>query len=185
MNRLLAVSPEDQCAVVQPGMVNLHLQSRLAPLGFFYAPDPSSQLVSTIGGNLGHNAGGAHCLKYGVTANHLLAAQVVTPEGEIVRVGARGTEHAGYDLLGLWAGGEGTLGIVTEVTVRIVPLPEATATALVIFDSLEEASSAVAQIIAQGIIPAALEMMDPAADRGGGEDLPGGVPAGCGGGAAD
>lgn len=160
MNRLLAVSPQDQWAVVQPGMVNLDLQKRLQPLGFFYAPDPSSQLVSTIGGNLGHNAGGAHCLKYGVTANHLLAVEVVTPEGEIVRVGGQGGDPLGYDLTALYAGSEGTLGIITEITVRILPLPEATSTALTIFDSLEAASSAVAQIIARGLIPAALEMID-------------------------
>ncbi len=160
MNRLLAVSPEDQYAVVQPGMINLDLQKHLEPLGFFYAPDPSSQLVSTIGGNLGHNAGGAHCLKYGVTANHLLAVEVVTPEGEVVRVGGRGGDLPGYDLLALYAGSEGTLGIVTEITVRILPLPEATGTALTIFDSLEAASSAVAEVIARGLVPSALEMID-------------------------
>lgn len=160
MNRVLAIHPADLCAVVQPGLVNLDLQKRLEPLGLFYAPDPSSQLVSTLGGNLGHNAGGAHCLKYGVTANHLLAAEVVTPEGEVMPIGGLGADLPGYNLLGLYAGSEGTLGIVTEMTVRLTPLPEATSTALVIFDSLADASAAVADIIARGLVPAALEMMD-------------------------
>jgi len=160
MDRILEVRPDDLCAVVQPGVVNLDLQKRLEPLGLFFAPDPSSQLVSTLGGNVGHNAGGAHCLKYGVTANHILALEVVTAEGEVVRLGGWGDDPAGYNLPGLWVGSEGTLGIVTEITCRLLPLPEAVSTALVIFDSLAAASAAVADIIGRGIVPAALEMID-------------------------
>ncbi|HEY3397039.1 MAG TPA: FAD-linked oxidase C-terminal domain-containing protein [Armatimonadota bacterium] len=160
LNRVLDIRPLDLCAVVQPGVVNLELQRQLAPLGLSYAPDPSSQLVSTIGGNLGHNAGGPHCLKYGVTAHHILEIEVITPQGERVRLGGRGAAAPGCNLLGLWVGSEGTLGLVTEITCHLTPLPEATLTALVAFDSLEAASSTVSAIIARGIIPAALEMMD-------------------------
>lgn len=160
MNRILEVSLEEQVAVVQPGVVNLDLQKRLEPLGYFYPPDPASQLVSTLGGNLGHNAGGPHCLKYGVTAHHILGLEMVTAEAEVVRLGGRSLESPGYNLLGLMAGGEGTLGIVTEVTCRLLPLPEALGTALVVFDTLEGASESVSAIIGQGIVPAALEMLD-------------------------
>lgn len=160
LNRILEISPADLCAVVQPGVINLNLQDRLEPLGFFYAPDPSSQLVSTLGGNVGHDAGGAHCLKYGVTHRHILALELVTPTGEIVRLGSRATEESGYNLLGLLVGSEGTLGIITEITCRLTPRPQSLMTALAAFDSLEDASAAVSAIIAHGIIPAALEMID-------------------------
>jgi len=143
MNRVLEISPGEQVAVVQPGVVNLDLQNLLAPLGYFYAPDPASQLVSTLGGNLGHNAGGPHCLKYGVTAQHILGVEMVTAAGEVLRLGGRSLESSGYNLLGLVVGGEGTLGIVTEITCRLLPLPEALGTALVVFDTLEGASESV------------------------------------------
>jgi glycolate oxidase subunit GlcD len=160
MNRVLELCPAEQLAVVQPGVVNLDLQKQAEALGYFYAPDPSSQLVSTIGGNLGHNAGGPHCLKYGVTAHHILGVELVTAEGEVLRLGGRTLETPGYNWLGLVVGGEGTLGVVTEITCRLLPLPAALGTALAIFDTLEGASESVSGIIARGIVPAALEMLD-------------------------
>lgn len=160
LNRILEISPADLCVVVQPGVINLDLQACLEPLGFFYAPDPSSQLVSTLAGNVGHDAGGAHCLKYGVTHRHILALELVTPTGEVLRLGSRAAEEGGYNLTGLLVGSEGTLGIITEITCRIMPLPQAVMTALAAFDSLQDASAAVSAIIAHGIIPAALEMID-------------------------
>ncbi|MBX5435629.1 MAG: FAD-binding protein [Alicyclobacillaceae bacterium] len=160
MNRLLSVDFENQRAVVQPGLVNLTLTKRIADQGYYYAPDPSSQSVCTIGGNVAENAGGSHCLKYGVTTNHVVAAKLVLPDGQVVNVGSPYGDPVGYDLLGLIVGSEGTLGIATEMTVRILKKPQAVRTALAFFDRVEDASSTVSAIIAAGIVPAALEMMD-------------------------
>ena len=160
LNRIIDISPQRRCAVVQPGVTNLELQNALAPLGFFYAPDPASQKVATLGGNVGENSGGPRCLKYGVTTNHILGMDVVLSSGEIVRVGGCACDPPGYDLRGVLVGSEGTMGIVTEVTVRILPLPEKIITLLVIYDDISDAAQSVSDIISAGILPATLEMMD-------------------------
>lgn len=160
MNRILEVDLPNRCATVEAGVINLWLTNAVSPAGYFFAPDPSSQMVSTIGGNAATNAGGPHCLKYGITVNHVLGVQVVTGVGEVVWLGGKAQRHPGYDLTGAFVGSEGTLGIVTQVIVRLLHLPEAVKTMLAIFRTLEEASEAVSRIIASGIIPAALEMMD-------------------------
>ncbi|MGD9148639.1 MAG: FAD-linked oxidase C-terminal domain-containing protein [Desulfobacterales bacterium] len=162
LNRIIDMSPERRCAVVQPGVTNLELQNALAPLGFFYAPDPASQKVATLGGNVGENSGGPRCLKYGVTTNHILGLDVVLSSGEIIRVGGCAYDPPGYDLRGALVGSEGTMGIVTEVTVRILPLPEKIITLLVIYDDIGDAAQSVSDIISAGILPTTLEMMDAA-----------------------
>ncbi|MEH7331857.1 FAD-linked oxidase C-terminal domain-containing protein [Neobacillus drentensis] len=167
MKKLLSVDFENRRAVVQPGFVNLKLTNSISDKGYYYAPDPSSQYCCTIGGNVAENAGGAHCLKYGVTTNHILGLEVVLPNGEIVEIGANGIpDEPGYDLLGLLTGSEGTLGIVTKITVRILKNPEAKKTVLAYFDTVEDGSQAVSDIISAGIVPAALEMMDKTAIEG-------------------
>ena len=160
MNKVLEIDLPNQRAVVQAGVVNLDLQEMLSPHGFQFCPDPASQKVSTIGGNVAENAGGPHCLKYGVTTNHVLALTVALPSGEIRRFGSSVVGRPGYDLVGLFTGSEGTFGIATEMTLRIVPLPEGIQTVLAIFDHLDTAGAAVSQIIAGGMLPAALEIMD-------------------------
>lgn len=160
MNRILEMDYANLRAVVQPGLVNLHLSTALSPHGFYYVPDPSSQRSCTIGGNVGENAGGPHTLIYGVTTNHVLGLEIVTPEGEIVEVGGMACDTPGYDLTGLLIGSEGTLCIVTKIIVRIVPLPEAVKTMVGVFDTMDDASNTVSEIIASGVIPAAIEMMD-------------------------
>lgn len=160
MDRLLDVDFENHRAVVQPGFVNLMLTRRVEGRGFYYAPDPSSQSVCTIGGNLAENAGGSHCLKYGVTTNHVVSAKMVLPTGEIADLGHPYGDPVGYDLLAVVVGSEGTLGIVTEITVRILKRPAAVRTVLAFFDRVEDASNTVSGIIAAGIVPAAVEMMD-------------------------
>ena len=160
MNRVLHVDLDNLRAVVEPGLVNLRLSQAVAPHGLYYVPDPSSQKACTIGGNVGENAGGPHTLRYGVTTNHTVALEVVLPDGEIVSLGGCGVDAPGYDLVGLTVGSEGTLSIVTQIEVRLVPLPPAVRTILAIFPTIEAASSAVAAIIARRIVPAALEMMD-------------------------
>lgn len=159
-NRILDIQLENRRVVVQPGVPNLDLQNALAPFGFFYAPDPASQKVATLGGNAAENSGGPRCLKYGVTTNHILEMEVVLPGGETARLGGPNGDAPGGDLRGLFIGSEGTFGIVTELTVRILPLPEAVITMLVVYDGLDEAARTVSDIISAGIIPAALEMMD-------------------------
>ncbi|WP_409290269.1 FAD-linked oxidase C-terminal domain-containing protein [Peribacillus sp. SCS-37] len=167
MKKLLSVDLENRRAVVQPGFVNLKLTNSISDKGYYYAPDPSSQYCCTIGGNVAENAGGAHCLKYGVTTNHILGLEVVLPNGEVIEIGANGIPDApGYDLLGLLTGSEGTLGIVTKITVRILKNPEAKQTVLAYFDKVEDGSQAVSDIISAGIVPAALEMMDKTAIEG-------------------
>ncbi len=154
------VRREDQRAVVEPGVINLDVTRAATPHGYYYAPDPSSQQICSIGGNVAENSGGAHCLKYGFTTNHVLGADFVTPQGDLVRLGGTAPDSPGYDLLGAVVGSEGTLGIVTSVTVRLVRLPEEVRTVLVGFESTDQAGAAVSAIIAAGIVPAAIEMMD-------------------------
>jgi glycolate oxidase subunit GlcD len=160
LNRILGMYPESRYAVVQPGVTNLELQDALATIGFFYAPDPASQKVATIGGNTGENSGGPRCLKYGVTTNHILGMEMVMPDGEIVRTGGAPLDPPGYDLRGAVVGGEGTLGVVTEITVRILPLSESIITMLATYDSIADAATSVSDIISAGILPTTLEMMD-------------------------
>jgi glycolate oxidase subunit GlcD len=160
MTRLLELDAKNRTATVEAGHVNLWLSQAARPHGLFYAPDPASQQACTIGGNVAENAGGPHCLKYGTTTNHILALTVVLADGRIVRLGDAVQDRPGYDMVGVFVGSEGTLGICTEVTVRLLPLPEAVKTILAIFRSMEEASHAVSEIIGRGIIPVALEMID-------------------------
>lgn len=159
MNRILEVDLPNRCATVEPGVINLRVSDRVKERGYFFAPDPSSQMVSSIGGNVATNAGGPHCLKYGITVNHVLGLQVVTGAGEVVQLGGK-VQQPGYDLTGAFVGSEGTLGIVTQVIVRLLRIPEGVKTILAVFGSIEAASAAVSRIIASGIIPAALEMLD-------------------------
>ena len=160
MNRILEIDYADRCATVQAGVTNVGITQAVAAEGFFYAPDPSSQLACMIGGNVGMNSGGAHCLKYGVTANNLLGLRIVTIEGEVIDIGGHHLDAAGYDWLGLLTGSEGMLAMVTEVTVRILRAPEGQRAMLVAFNSNEIAGRAVDAIIGSGIIPVALEFMD-------------------------
>jgi len=160
MNRILDIDYADRCAVVQAGVTNIGITNAVAARGFFYAPDPSSQLACMIGGNVNMNSGGAHCLKYGVTANNLLGLKIVTVDGEIIDIGGAYLDAAGYDWLGLLTGSEGMLAIVTEVTVRILRGPEGARAMLAAFRSNEVAGACVADIMASGIIPVALEFMD-------------------------
>ncbi len=160
MNRILEIDFPDRAATVQAGVTNIGITQAVAGEGFFYAPDPSSQLACMIGGNVGMNSGGAHCLKYGVTANNLLGLRAVTIEGEIIDFGGAHLDAAGYDWLGIMTGSEGMLAIVTEVTVRILRSPEGARAMLVAFDANETAGRAVDAIIGSGIIPVALEFMD-------------------------
>lgn len=160
MNRILSIRPEARTATVEPGVTNLELQNALAPMGFYYAPDPASQKVSTLGGNVGENSGGPHCLKYGVTTNHVLGVEAVLSDGDRVYLGGPSLDAPGYDIRGLFVGSEGTFGAVTELTLRILPKPEAVITMLAIYDSAADAARSVSDIIAAGIMPATLEMMD-------------------------
>jgi glycolate oxidase len=160
MNRMLDVSFENRTARVQSGMTNLAISQAVAHEGFFYAPDPSSQLACTIAGNIGMNSGGAHCLKYGVTTNNLLGVTMVMLDGSVVEIGGEHLDSAGYDLLGLICGSEGQLGVITEAVVRILRAAEGARPALMGFDRVEDAGACVAAIIAAGIIPVALEYMD-------------------------
>jgi glycolate oxidase len=160
MNRILEVDPENHIAVVEPGVINLNVSNAVAPQGLYYAPDPSSQKACTIGGNVAENAGGPHCLRYGTTTNHVLGLEIVTPEGDLIWLGGKTPDPPGYDLTGLVVGSEGTLCIVTKVILRLMDLPQSTVTLLAIFGEVDQASRAVSAIIGQGIVPAALEMMD-------------------------
>ncbi len=160
MTRILEVDVENLRAVVEPGVVNLRLGQAVAQYGLTYVPDPSSQKACTIGGNVGENSGGPHTLRYGVTTNHTLGLEVVLPGGEVVQVGGEAADQPGYDLVGLMVGSEGTLGIVTRIWVRLIPLAEHVKTILAVFSSVDQASEAVAGMIARRIVPAAIEMMD-------------------------
>ncbi|MFV1968561.1 MAG: FAD-linked oxidase C-terminal domain-containing protein, partial [Pirellulaceae bacterium] len=176
LNRILDIRTEGRYAVVQPGVTNLELQQALDPLGFFYAPDPASQKVATLGGNVAENSGGPHCLKYGVTTNHVLGMTCILPSGELVRLGGPALDPPGYDLRGVLIASEGTLGVVTEVVVRILPLPESVVTMLVVYDDIADAARSVSAIIAAGIVPATLEMMDQSIIRAVEESKPCGYP---------
>ena len=161
MNRILEVDVEAERVVVEPGVANLDVTRAVAAEGYFYAPDPSSQQVCTIGGNVAENSGGAHCLKHGFTVNHVTGAKVVLPDGDLLELGGKAIDgDDGPDLLGLVVGSEGTLGIAVEVTLRIVRQPEAVVTQLAAFTTVEAAGDAVSQIVAGGILPAAMEIMD-------------------------
>jgi glycolate oxidase len=160
MNGILLIDPENRRAVVQPGVVNFDLSLAAAPHGLYFAPDPSSQKSCTIGGNVAENAGGPHTLAYGVTTNHVVALELVLPDGEIVRVGNAQGDAPGYDLTGLFVGSEGTLALVTEITVKLSRKPEAVKTLLAIFDSIDAAAETVVDVTARAIIPAACEMLD-------------------------
>ena len=160
LNRIVAIDYEDRCVVAQCGVPNLAITHAVAHRGFYYAPDPSSQIACTIGGNVAENSGGVHCLKYGLTTNNVLGAELILPDGEIVRLGGRHLDAEQYDLLGLVTGSEGLLGIVTEVTVRILRRPPSARALLVGFPSAAAAGACVAAVIAAGIIPAGMEMMD-------------------------
>ena len=162
MNRIGEVSVEDRCAWVQPGVVNLDLTKHLTPFGFHFAPDPSSQSACTIGGNVANNSGGPHCLAEGTTANHVLALEVVASDGQVFIVGGSAPDPIGLDLRAALVGSEGTLGIVTDVLVKLTPNPPATGTLLLAFERVTEAAAVVSEVIAAGVVPAALEMMDQA-----------------------
>jgi glycolate oxidase len=164
-NRILDIDFENRCVVAQPGVTNLGITDAVAHAGFYYAPDPSSQIACTIGGNVAENSGGVHCLKYGVTTNNLLGLEIVLVSGELVRMGGKALDSEGYDLLGLMAGSEGLLGIITEVTVRILQKPETARALLVGFPTSEAAGDCVAAVIGAGIIPGGMEMMDRPAIR--------------------
>ena len=159
-NRILEIDYANRCVVTQPGVTNLGITLAVQHAGFYYAPDPSSQIACTIGGNIAENSGGVHCLKYGLTTNNVLGLEMVTIDGEVVRLGGKHLDAAGYDLLGVMVGSEGLLAVVTEVTVRILPKPTAARALLIGFPSNESAGGCVAAIIAAGIIPGGMEMMD-------------------------
>ena len=159
-NRILEVDYDNRCVVAQPGVTNLAITKAVEHAGFYYAPDPSSQIACTIGGNVAENSGGVHCLKYGLTTNNLLGIEMVLMDGEVIRLGGKHLDAEGYDLLGVMTGSEGLLGVVTEVTVRILPKPTAAQALLIGFPTTEDAGNCVATVIAAGIIPAGMEMMD-------------------------
>jgi glycolate oxidase len=160
MREIVELAVEDERAVVQPGVINLDITRAVAPEGYYYAPDPSSQQICSIGGNVAENSGGAHCLKYGFTTNHVTGLEVVTADGEAVRLGGWAPDAPGYDLVGAFVGSEGTLGVATEVTVRLLRAPQTVRTMLAGFASTDAAGGAVSDIIAAGVLPAAIEMMD-------------------------
>jgi glycolate dehydrogenase FAD-linked subunit len=159
-NRILDIDYENRCVVAEPGVTNLGLSQAVEEAGFYYAPDPSSQIACTIGGNVAENSGGVHCLKYGLTTNNLLGVELVLIDGEIVRLGGKHFDAGGYDLIGAVTGSEGLLGVVTEVTVRILPKPAMARALLIGFATTEDAGRCVAAIIAAGIVPGGMEMMD-------------------------
>ena len=160
MKRILNVDMDNHRITVEPGVINNWVTQAVSGAGFYYAPDPSSQIICSIGGNVAENSGGVHCLKYGVTTNHVIGLKIVTSEGSIIDVGGQIQEMPGYDLTGIFVGSEGTLGIATEITLRILKRPEAICVLLADFNSIEEAGNAVAGIISSGVIPAGMEMMD-------------------------
>ena len=160
LNRILEVDIPNGRVVVEPGVINASVTQQVVPYGYFYAPDPSSQQVCSIGGNVAENSGGAHCLKYGFTTTHVLGLEVVLPDGSLVHLGGKTLDRPGYDLSGVFVGSEGTLGIATKIILRIVKRPEVIQTLLAAFNSTNEAGAAVSEIIAAGMLPAAIEMMD-------------------------
>jgi glycolate oxidase len=159
-NRILDIDYDNRCVVAQPGVTNLAITQAVEKTGFYYAPDPSSQIACTIGGNVAENSGGVHCLKYGVTSNNILGIEMVLMDGKVIRLGGKHHDPGGYDLLGVLTGSEGLLGVVTEVTVRILPKPTTARALLIGFATTEDAGNCVAAVIAAGIIPGGMEMMD-------------------------
>ena len=159
-NQILEIDYHNRCAVVQSGVTNLAISEAVRRHGFYYAPDPSSQIACTIGGNVAENSGGVHCLKYGLTTHNILGLECVVPDGRVIRLGGKALDSAGYDLIGVLTGSEGLLAVITEVIVRILPKPETARAMLIGFSSSEEAGNCVASIISSGIIPAGMEMMD-------------------------
>ena len=176
LNRILEIDEHNRIARVQPGVRNLAISEAVAPLGLFYAPDPSSQIACSIGGNVAENAGGIHCLKYGLTVHNIQALTFLTPDGRLLAVGGGAPDSPGYDLLALLTGSEGLLGIIVEIVVKLLPRPERAQVALAAFDDAEKAGAAVAAIIAAGIVPAGLEMMDNLAIRAAEEYVHAGYP---------
>ncbi len=160
LDRVLEIDLDNRCAVVQPGVTNLAITEAVAGAGFYYAPDPSSQIACTIGGNVAENSGGVHCLKYGLTTHNLLGLELVLMSGEVIRLGGRHLDADGYDLMGIVTGSEGLLGVITEVTVRLLPSPPAARALLIGFASIEAACETVSAVIADGIVPGGMEMMD-------------------------
>ena len=162
LNRIKRIDPQQGIAVVEPGVVNLHISEAVRPYGLYYAPDPSSQSVCTIGGNIAFNSGGAHCLKYGMTSNHVLAMKVVLADGVVTQFGSDSLEGVGIgpDLVGLFVGSEGLFGIALEITLRLMPLPETYRTVMAAYDDLERAGNAVSMVVASGLLPGAMEIMD-------------------------
>jgi len=160
LNRIIRIDPEQRLVVVEAGVVNLDISRHAAPHNLYYAPDPSSQPICTIGGNLAFNSGGAHCLKYGMTSNHVLGLKVVLADGEVVELGGESLESTGPDLVGMFVGSEGLFGIALEATLRLLPKPEAFKTILAAYRSLEAAGKAVSQVVASGLLPGAIEIMD-------------------------
>ena len=165
LDRILGIAPENRIAVVEAGVVNLDVSVAAQPYGLYYTPDPSSQPICTIGGNLAFNSGGAHCLKFGMTSNHVLGIKAVLPDGEVVQLGDESLEGIGPDLVGLFVGSEGLFGIALEVILRLMPKPEIFKTVLASYSSLEGAGNAVSQVVASGLLPGAMEMMDELAIR--------------------
>ena len=159
-NRILEIDYDNLCVVTQPGVTNLAITRAVEDRGFYYAPDPSSQIACSIGGNVAENSGGVHCLKYGVTTNNITGVELVTMAGDVLRIGGRHPDPAGYDLLGVITGSEGLLGVITEVTVKIRPKPECTRAALIGFPTIRAGATCVSRVISEGIIPAGMEMMD-------------------------
>ncbi len=160
LNQIIAIDPLARMARVQPGVRNLAISEAAAPYGLYYAPDPSSQIACSIGGNVAENSGGVHCLKYGLTVHNILKLRVLTIEGESLDIGGESLDSAGYDLLALMTGSEGMLGIVTEITVKLIPIPEKAQLVMAMFDDVQKAGNAVANVVGAGIIPAGMEMMD-------------------------
>jgi glycolate oxidase len=160
MNHILRIDPQERIAVVEPGVINMDVSKAVAKYGLYYAPDPASQVICTIGGNIAFNSGGVHCLKYGMTSNHILAIKAVLPDGEVVQLGGESLENVGPDLVGLYVGSEGLFGVALEITLRLLPKPERFRTVLAAYHTLEAAGDAVASVVASGLLPGALEIMD-------------------------
>jgi glycolate oxidase len=180
LNRVLDIDYDNRCAVVQPGVTNLAVTQAVSGEGFYYAPDPSSQIACTIGGNIAENSGGVHCLKYGLTTNNVLGLEVVLIDGEVFRIGGKHLDAEGYDLLGLLTGSEGLLAVVTEVTVRILRAPETARAVLIGFPTSEDAGACVSAVIGAGIIPGGMEMMDRPAIKAAEEFVEAGYPLDAG-----
>ncbi len=160
LNHILRIDPQQRIAVVEPGVINLDVSKAVAKHGLYYAPDPASQIICTIGGNIAFNSGGVHCLKYGMTSNHILAIKAVLPDGEVIQIGDESLEKVGPDLVGLYVGSEGLFGVALEITLRLLPKPERFRTVLAAYHSLEAAGAAVAAVVASGLLPGAIEIMD-------------------------